>query len=619
MKTLTACAFAALLSASLPAAADTAPLTLPQILDRWADALGGRERLAAVHGLHLQEAIATGGLTGSYQSWSDAHGSLHTSVHLGDVIHEDDILAGGQGWVRDISGLTHASTGTDLESLVSEAYEASDSQLLPGRMPGQVEFMGVDAMRHAYVLKLAPAGGTPVTVYLDMQSFLPQAESIVQGGQTQTTSYTAWKAVDGLQFPAAARQSTGDPKYDVLITLSSVELNPTLDPTLFSKPDSTAAEVTYGPSGHVLHIPFDFFGGHIYVPVSVNGAKPAPFIFDTGAEASAVEQSHAAIAGLKSQGALEMGGSGSSDTMGMATGVSFGIGDARVPTQAVAVLPLGGLAPVIGRPLAGIVGFDVISRFVVQIDYAARILTLYDPAVFHYAGKGAVLPFTFLGNDLQLPVRVVLPGQAPIATVANLDTGANSSELSSHFVDQYDVLHAVGKTLEHPGYGLGGSYESFDGRIAAIQVGPYTLKDPVVGLSRAKQGTLSRADLGINLGSDVLTRFTVTLDYARQQLILEPNSTLDAPFPTDASGLMVLAKGADFRTFEIISVLAGSAGSDAGLQKGDVIESVDGKPAAQWDRSELQALFMRDGRRCRLVIRRGNRDLDVELRLRKLL
>ena len=621
MKALHRCALTALLFTALPATgapADPA-LTLPQILDRWADALGGRERLAAIHGLHMQEDIATGGLSGSYESWNDAKGDLRTSTHIGDAIREDDILAGDSGWVLDISGIAHASSGSDLQGLVSEEYEASYSQLLPGRMPGSVELAGTDAARHAYVLKLLPQGGTPVTVYLDMQSFLPQGETTLQGGQAETTSYTAWTTVNGVRFPAAGRQSTGDPKYDVLITLRSMEVNPAFDPALFSKPATTAASVGYASADHTLRIPFELYGGNIYVPVSVNGAQPVPFIFDTGAEASAVEKDYATGQGLKSEGALQMGGSGGSDTMGMARGVTFGIGGARIPTQVVAVLPLGGLAPVIGRPVMGIVGFDVIGRFVVRIDYAARMLTLYEPAAFHYAGHGTVLPFTFQGNDLQLPVSIELPGRMPIATVANLDTGANSSELSSHFVDANDVLKSIGKTLSRPSFGVGGSYAELDARISGVRIGPYELRDPVLGLSRAKEGTLSRADLGLNIGTDILSRFTVTLDYGHQQLMLEPNSRLDAPFRTDASGILFLAKGTDYRRFEIAGVLPDSPAADAGLMQGDVIVSVDGRPAADYTRDQLVELFKRDGRICHLTIGRGRVGLDVKLTLRQLL
>jgi hypothetical protein len=257
----------------------------------------------------------------------------------------------------------------------------------------------------------------------------------------------------------------------------------------------------------------------------------------------------------------------------------------------------------------------VLSRFVVRIDYAARSLTLYEPAAFKYSGQGTVLPFTFQGNDVQIAVSVTLPGHAPLQTRANIDTGATSTELTRPFVDAHDVVTAVGKTVERPGFGLGGSYAELDGRVSGIQIGPYLLQKPVVGLSRAKRGDLNREDLGVNLGTDILARFTVTIDYAHQQLILEPNADLDKPFHGDASGLVLMAKGADFHSVEVFTVAPDSPAAKAGLLKGDIIETLDGVPAAQYRRGDIMEMFKQDGRVYVLGVRRGSKHLEMSLKL----
>lgn len=619
MKTLAG--IGALSLVSLCACASTATpgatpsLTLTEVQTRWIAALGGRDALAGVHAVHLTADIETGGLKGSYESWNDASGHLRESTHIGAAIQQDDILAGDQAWVLDISGTVHAQSGSDLQDLVSQEYESSYSQLLSGRMPGHMELVGPDPARHAYVLRLQADGGKSVTVYLDAASFLPQSESTQQGSQTQVTSYSGWHAVEGVQFPGKVVQSTGDPKYDVTLTLRAVQLNPPLDAGLFAKPAGTAVAVRFDSPGQAVQAPFELYGGHIYLPVGVNGSEPAIFVVDSGAEASAIDKAYAGKLDIRSEGQLEISGTGGSDSMSIAKGLEFRILGVHIPTQAVAVLPFDGLTPLTGRPVYGILGFDVLSRFVVRIDYAARTLTFYDPASFKYSGKGAVLPFTFQGNDVQIGVTVTLPGHPPLETRANIDTGATSTELTRPFVDANDVVKAVGTTVERPGFGLGGSYAELDGRISSVQIGPYLLQRPLVGLSRAKQGDLNREDLGVNLGTDILERFTVTIDYAHQQLMLEPNADLDKPFHGDASGLVLLAKGADFRSFEVFNVAPESPAANAGLLKGDIIDTIDGVSAAHYRRGDIMEMFKQDGRVYALGIRRGSRHVEVSLRL----
>lgn len=620
MKTLTGIGFLSLLAACSsagPAQSHPHQLGLAEIQAHWLAAMGGKDALGAVHGVHQVADIQVGGLTGSGETWNDDAGHLRQSTRIGDAIHQEDILSGGQAWVVDPSGAVHEQTGADLQSLVSQEYEASYSQLLPGRLPGHMELTGFDAARNAYVLQVLADGGKPVTLYLDAISFLPQSESIRQDDQTQTTIFSGWHAVSGVQVASVQRQSTGDPKYDFVLTLRSLEFNPALDAALFAKPAEASAAVRYDGPDHAVRVPFEFYHHHIWLPVSVNGHEPVVFAMDSGAEASALDKGFADKLGLQHSGQLEIGGTGGSDSMSVAKDLDFGLGGAHVPAKLAAVLPLGNLAAVTGKSFNGLIGFDVLSRFVVQIDYAAHVVTFHDPATFRYSGKGAVLPFTYHGNLVQIPVSVTLPGRKPVATLADIDTGSGSTDLSAPFVDANDAMKAVSKTVERFGFGVGGGNTEPDARISAIQVGPYVLREPVVGLSRSKQGSFSSADLGVNLGADILARFTLILDYPHQQVILEPNAHLDDPFRTDASGLTLIAQGEELQQLIAYDVRKGSPADQAGIRKGDLIATIDGKPAAGFMLGEVSELLTHDGETHRFGLVRDGKKLEVTLALQK--
>lgn len=48
-----------------------------------------------------------------------------------------------------------------------------------------------------------------------------------------------------------------------------------------------------------------------------------------------------------------------------------------------------------GREFAGILGFDFISQFLVEIDYLKKIITLHDKDAYQCHGSGEILPITF--------------------------------------------------------------------------------------------------------------------------------------------------------------------------------------------------------------------------------
>jgi len=294
----------------------------------------------------------------------------------------------------------------------------------------------------------------------------------------------------------------------------------------------------------------------------------------------------------------------------------------EVTPDNIAVMSLDKLAPIGGWHVDGVLGNDVLREFTVRIDYAAKLMTLYRPDAYHVPDGAAVLPLAhgMFTHTVRVAATVTLPGLAPADILCAIDTGASSTTLNSPFVDSSGAIQAVGRTLSRPAYGAGDAhFDTLSARISGFKLGPYLLVNPVVGLSRAKDGVLASDDIQGILGNDVFQRFTLTLDYHDDQLILEPNAALGTPFLADASGLLIIATGDDLRSFEVTAVLPDSPGLEAGLQSGDVIEKIDGGPAARFRLSELKQMLTQDGHNHALTVRRGAQHLDVQLKLRRLI
>jgi predicted aspartyl protease len=506
-------------------------LTKEQVLDRWAAALGGREKLEQIRTVHSRGSVETGGVKGTFERWSTWRGESRGTLDISGAIHQLNIFDGKQGWVMDSSGAVHELSAGNLRSAVSGAYEASESFLFPGRLTGTVIFSGSDANQSAYVMRLEPAGGNPVTVFLDENTFLPKREETAGPlGNNRSSTVVAWREVAGLKIPARVVQSTGDPKFDIAITTEQVEFNTPFAAELFQKPAETAAQVHFTNGSKQAVIPVETYAQHVFVPARVNGSETGWFFLDSGAGASVVTKAWAEKIGLPWEGAMRAVGAAGATSLALAKNVVLSLPGVEIPMPSVTVLDAAAGLPWLGRHWEGLLGYDILSRLVLRLDYEHIEITLIDPAVFVPGDRAAVLPLTFLGNWPLIPAKITLPGRDPIETKCLIDTGAGGMLLSTTFSNANHVQETVAKTASTSIYGAGGESQRFEAQLTSLQLGRFLVRNPVAGFSPAAQeGALASPDIGAIIGGEILKRFTVTFDYPHHRILLDPNSRFPPP------------------------------------------------------------------------------------------
>jgi hypothetical protein len=386
-------------------------------------------------------------------------------------------------------------------------------------------------------------------------------------------------------------------------------------PVLTQRPVATAAPVS---------IPFDPAARHVIVQVTVNNSRPLSFILDSGANVAIIRTDVAKELGLKLEGNVGVGGAGSGPPQAgsfvrQATWSLVGLpGFSQPVTLAV---PMPELPLAMGRPVDGIIGGEFIKEFVVELDYQARVLKLHDAGAFRYAGAGETIPIEFV-NVIHPVLRAsVTPmGGQPTEQRFVLDIGASGAlTLHSPFVREQKLLDSGLPTIRAiGGAGAGGRVTGRMGRVQALQIGRFVLREPITMFAQDAGGAFANAALAGNIGAQIAMRFRVFLDYGRKRIILEPSSMFDKAFDRAFSGLALRALGDDFRTFRVIDVLEDSPASDAGIQLGDIITSIDEMPASGLTMFRINELFD-VARTYTLGIRRGAESLTVKLTTRKMI
>jgi membrane-associated protease RseP (regulator of RpoE activity) len=245
-------------------------------------------------------------------------------------------------------------------------------------------------------------------------------------------------------------------------------------------------------------------------------------------------------------------------------------GNALITNQVFVVLPIAksfGMAH--GVPMDGVIGYEVLSRFVTTFDYASKKVVFHMPGSYTPPADATVIPIAQYGTQPQFACSI-----DNVPATCTLDTGArNAMSLFAPFVEAHPSV--VPARLTAPGVngiGVGGRHLGRLGRVQSLSFGGLTLHDLVGDYPTQNAGALAMPFIGANVGGAVWKRFTMTLDYGRLTMTLTPNADFDMRDEWDRSGVYLVNNGA----ITIIDVRPGTPAARAGLVKGDVITSVNG-------------------------------------------
>jgi PDZ domain-containing protein/aspartyl protease len=369
-------------------------------------------------------------------------------------------------------------------------------------------------------------------------------------------------------------------------------------------------------------IPFELANNHIFIKVKVDQSPPTWFAIDTGDKDAIIDTQRAKDLGLNLGGELEVHGVGkTTSTANYVNNSSFSIVGLDGFSQPLFLaLPLTDVAVHTGHQCSGIIGFDFLSKFVVEIDYDHKTLILHDRDHYQYKGDGESLPIGFDSGRPHIPVQITQIGRAPIDASFLVDVGdGNAVTLNSPFVTQEHLMASSHKTVVRTlGYGVGGGFTSPVGRIQQIDIGHFVIANPVTTYSNADTGAFAASVVQGSIGADVLRRFKVILDYAHNRIIFERGAHFADPLEYDMSGLALSAVDTRDKTLNVDEVYRDSPASEAGVRQGDALTSIDGQPISAFTLSDVREMFRHETKHD-LVFNRGGRQIAVTLKLRRLI
>ena len=253
----------------------------------------------------------------------------------------------------------------------------------------------------------------------------------------------------------------------------------------------------------------------ISLPVSVYGAPARWFILDTGAPRSALDNRLARDLKLQPVKTTREGGTGHGTVpAGHLRPLRLTIGKVSLPVADPLMLDMANVP--IGPDNRGLIGSELLSAYVVQIDPTHHTVSIFDPSTFQPRRGDVRLPLGVDGERRRFYLDAVLQVRPGLTVTHRLriDTGSEDS------VDDPIVKQARRVTATQLGNGLGSNFQGVSGVYDRVTIGPFPFT-----YVWGPGGDLPA------IGMELLRRFTVTFDAPHHALYLRPNAALSEPVP----------------------------------------------------------------------------------------
>lgn len=368
---------------------------------------------------------------------------------------------------------------------------------------------------------------------------------------------------------------------------------------------------------HRVQFPIEICNNLVVLPIVLNSQLPLKFILDTGVRTTILtEKAFSDILKLTySRHYLVSGPGGEKIVEAYVTNnVTLDMPGIHGEGHAMLVLEKDylELRNYLGTDVQGILGYEVFSRFIVEIDYEGKRLTLTTPEFYRHKKSYQTLPISIQDTKPYIQVPVKMQDGTVINAKLLVDSGASHGLVLDPASDagikvpEKHVNSLIGR-------GMGGLITGQIARIQSIEFGKYRIENVIVNFPDPNSyvDTLKASDVFRNgaVGGEILTRFTTVFNFPDGEIYLKRNSQFGKKFNFNLSGLTLKAKGSRLRKYEITDVRIGSEAEKVGIRNGDELLTINGLSASDLDLNSINGLLnYRPGKRMRVeLLRDGQR------------
>ncbi len=360
----------------------------------------------------------------------------------------------------------------------------------------------------------------------------------------------------------------------------------------------------------------------VLIPLVINGSFEMNFILDTGVRTTILtEPLLANFLDLDSMRTIKVRGLGDGEPLDakLADNVSISLpGGVEGRGFNLLVLPegLASYSEMFGKPVYGIIGYEIFNRFGVEINYQREYIRLWDPFRMPKLKRWESMPMILRRGKPYVDATLVDHEGQEWEKKWLIDTGASMAV--SLFEDDLSLPHPHIEAFL--GKGLNGNVYGKLGRSPAFRIGGFEMNEVITGFPDPNALGFSHTTDEVwygNIGAEVISRFRVFFDYPHRMVYIKKTPDLDREFEYNVSGLEILTVGNHYDTFIISYVRPGSPAEQAGLMVNDEVLGVNGLSIQGQAIDEVyDYLSKKPGKTLYLKVKRGDQVLKKRFRLK---
>jgi len=351
-------------------------------------------------------------------------------------------------------------------------------------------------------------------------------------------------------------------------------------------------------------VPFQMQNQHMFFQLTINGSRPLHFIFDTGASMMVLNPETAKELGITKAGTVKARGVGGVVAAPRYRNLPLMLDKIKFKTQAIG-FPVKHLERSIGRPIDGIIGADFLYRYAIEMNYDQKELRFFNFDDFRYQGKGEKIRIKMKGRLATCRLSVTTPDGKRFQGRFLIDSGSGDYlDFTNHFNQKHKLSKRFSKTYRMYASGASTTKTYFQiAKLNSLELGKYAFKGVPASMTNTRGGVLGKFKNGGILGNRILKRFNITFNYQKRVSYWEPNQSYSASIQSNCTGIVVYYTP-DLKQLLIRQIVEGSVAAKAGLQKEDLLLTVNGKKVEAKDKAWLLKLMAKPGQVINFKIKR---------------
>jgi hypothetical protein len=269
------------------------------------------------------------------------------------------------------------------------------------------------------------------------------------------------------------------------------------------------------------------------------------------------------------------------------------------------------LTAVYGERIDGIIGYSLINRYIIRINYDSMTLSICTKGTIRYPRGGYLLKPT-IGTLAAQTVRV--KDEKAVSGRFLYDMGAGVCFMfSKDFINDSFFLDKKRKLWIKEGEGVGGKIDMVGTVIKEVKLGPYRFRGVPVYIFDDVYNVTSYPYLGGLIGNDILRRFNIILNYEKKDIYIFPNSHFNDLFDYSYSGIELYMIG---DRIILGDVAKDSPAEKCGLQEGDQVIAVN-KDFTQ-NLNAYKVILQAPNEKVKFIIRRNNELKEFEFKIKSI-